>query len=537
MKKVFYKIGLIMFFAIAYLLISNSASNAATAGISASSRSVSAGDSVSINVSVNAIAWNLKVSGSGVSDSIVGGNLDELANKSTSKSYKLNTSTPGTYTVNLSGDVTDASGTTTDVSSSVTVQVSAKSNADSNANTGNTGNTGSTDKKNEEKTTEPTFSTVNQTVYSTTEGINVRSSYSTSSSSVGTLKKGESVTRIGVSNNGWSKVKYNGAIAYISSSLLTTTKPEEEDKSDVKALKSLVISPGTLSPEFNAETTKYTMSVGADVDKLNIEALLEDEKSKLSISGNDSLEMGENTVKIVVTAEDETARTYTIIVTKEEQEQIKLSTLTIKGVELDPKFDPSVYEYTVEVDSSVSKLDIQALCDVENATVEILGNEDLTIGENTITIMVKSEDGKQNVTYQIVVNKTDKTDKAAITQNTTNTDDNMKYIIVGGVLGTILLIIIIVLIVKKVRKNKSDDGIELNFIDDIKKMDEGEDKLDFYKQDSNDNKSKEDYKDDGYIEMNTNSSIKTNKLYNIEDEVDFSDVDKDKKRRKKGIHF
>ena len=148
--------------------------------------------------------------------------------------------------------------------------------------------------------------------------------------------------------------------------------------------------------------------------------------------------------------------------------------------------------------------------------------------------MVKSEDGKQNVTYQIVVNKTD---KAAITQNTTNTDDNMKYIIVGGVLGTILLIIIIVLIVKKVRKNKSDDGIELNFMDDIKKMDEGEDKLDFYKQDSNDNKSKEDYKDDGYIEMNTNSSIKTNKLYNIEDEVDFSDVDKDKKRRKKGKHF
>ena len=194
MKKVFYKIGLIMFFAIAYLLISNSTSNAATAGISASSRSVSAGDSVSINVSVNAIAWNLKVSGSGVSDSIVGGNLDELANKSTSKSYKLNTSTPGTYTVNLSGDVTDASGTTTDVSSSVTVQVSAKSNADSNDNKGNTGNTGSTDKKNEEKTTEPTFSTVNQTVYSTTEGINVRSSYSTSSSSVGTLKKGESVT-------------------------------------------------------------------------------------------------------------------------------------------------------------------------------------------------------------------------------------------------------------------------------------------------------------------------------------------------------
>lgn len=85
MKRIHYKIVTIMLFVGIMLFLNKSISNAGTAGISASSKDVKVGDSVNINVSINAIAWNLKVSGSGVSDTIVGGNLDELANKSTSK--------------------------------------------------------------------------------------------------------------------------------------------------------------------------------------------------------------------------------------------------------------------------------------------------------------------------------------------------------------------------------------------------------------------------------------------------------------------
>lgn len=542
MKKIHYKIVIIMLFVGIMLFFNRSICNAGTAGISASSKDVKVGDSVNINVSINAIAWNLKVSGSGVSDTIVDGNLDELANKSTSKSYKLDTSNPGTYTVSLSGDVTDANGTPSNISDSVTVKVSEKSNTNPSGNgettngggtnNGGASNNNGTTGNNDDKPKEPTFNTVSQTVYATQDGINVRSSYSTSSSSIGKLKKGEEVTRIGVGSNGWSKVNYNGTTAYISSSLLTTTKPEEE-KSTVKALKSLTVEPGTLSPEFDPETTKYTMTVGTDVTKLNINAVVEDEKSKLDISGNEDLELGENIIKLVVTAEDETARTYTITVTKEEQEQLKLDTLSIKGIDLNPSFSSDVYEYTANVDNNITKLDIEAICNIENATIEILGNEDLQDGENTVTIMLKSEDGKQNVTYQIIVKKAVKT--IASSNVSEGSNSNMQYIIVGSILGGILLIIIIVLVVKKIRNNREDDGIELNFMDDIKMMDNNDNELENNKQNEEDNQ--EENREDEYIMMEEQSKTKPNKLYNVEDEVDFSDVEQEPKRRKKGKHF
>lgn len=74
---------------------------------------------------------------------------------------------------------------------------------------------------------EPTFKSVNDTVYAT-KSMNVRSSWSTSSSKIGGLSKNQAVTRTGIGDNGWSRIKYNGQIAYVSTSLITTTKPVED---------------------------------------------------------------------------------------------------------------------------------------------------------------------------------------------------------------------------------------------------------------------------------------------------------------------
>ena len=111
----------------------------------------------------------------------------------------------------------------------------------------------------------------------------------------------------------------------------------------------------------------------------------------------------------------------------------------------------------------------------------------------------------------------------------------MQYIIVGSILGGILLIIIIVLVVKKIRNNREDDGIELNFMDDIKMMDNNDNELENNKQNEEDNQ--EENREDEYIMMEEQSKTKPNKLYNVEDEVDFSDVEQEPKRRKKGKHF
>ena len=74
--------------------------------------------------------------------------------------------------------------------------------------------------------TNPTFTKINETVY-TTAGINVRSSCSTDVDNViGGLAKGAEITRTG-NAGGWSRILYNGKEAYVASRLLTTQKPEE----------------------------------------------------------------------------------------------------------------------------------------------------------------------------------------------------------------------------------------------------------------------------------------------------------------------
>lgn len=92
---------------------------------------------------------------------------------------------------------------------------------------------------------------------------------------------------------------------------------KEEKKSSNASLGSLVISAGTLSPEFSAATKDYTATVDYSCSSLAVTANPADSKASVtSVTGNDSLEVGENTVSVVVTAEDGNTSTYNIVVTR-----------------------------------------------------------------------------------------------------------------------------------------------------------------------------------------------------------------------------
>ena len=69
-----------------------------------------------------------------------------------------------------------------------------------------------------------TYKEVNETVYAKSD-VNIRKGPGTSFEKLDSLAKGKSITRVGIGDNGWSKVKYNDTIAYISSNYLTTEKP------------------------------------------------------------------------------------------------------------------------------------------------------------------------------------------------------------------------------------------------------------------------------------------------------------------------
>ena len=78
-------------------------------------------------------------------------------------------------------------------------------------------------------------------------------------------------------------------------------------------LKKLAIGEGTISPSFSKDKYEYSAEVSGKHSSVTVTATAEDKKAKVSVSGNRNLKEGDNTVKIVVTAEDgKTTKTYTI---------------------------------------------------------------------------------------------------------------------------------------------------------------------------------------------------------------------------------
>lgn len=414
-------------------------SMAADINVSSSKKNISNGESANITIS-SSYTGKVSISVSGGTSS---SSSSEWLEGSFPMTVKANSDNGVKVTVTPVGKMSDSSGNLKNVSGG-SISIAGKSTPkgkDDSTNTKN--NDKKSDNKDNNDTTKPTFKSANDKVYATGD-INIRKSYSADSDKIGTLKAGESVTRTGTSDNGWSKVSYNGGTGYIKTSLLTT---EEPSKASDKALKTLEVTPEGLDPEFDPETTSYTLNVGADVEKLEIKAAPNDEKATVEITGNESLVAGDNAVKITVTAQDGTTRIYTINVKKGEATTLGLSSLKINGYTLSPKFSSNVYEYKINVlDPNITNLDISAVANDENAKVEITGNTNLIKGENAITITVTSEDGKEKVVYQIIVNK----DSDVLV--TTNKKDMIIY---GGiVVGVILIFVIIIIIVKSKKKKK-----------------------------------------------------------------------------------
>lgn len=414
-------------------------SMAADINVSSSKKNISNGESANITIS-SSYTGKVSISVSGGTSS---SSSSEWLEGSFHMTVKANSDNGVKVTVTPVGKMSDSSGNLKNVSGG-SISIAGKSTPkgkDDSTNTKN--NDKKSDNKDNNDTTEPTFKSANDKVYATGD-INIRKSYGADSDKIGTLKAGESVTRTGISDNGWSKVSYNGGTGYIKTSLLTT---EEPSKASDKALKTLEVTPEGLDPEFDPETTSYTLNVGADVEKLEIKAAPNDEKATVEITGNESLVAGDNAVKITVTAQDGTTRIYTINVKKGEATTLGLSSLKINGYTLSPKFSSNVYEYKINVlDPNITNLDISAVANDENAKVEITGNTNLIKGENVITITVTSEDGKEKVVYQIMVNK----DSDVLV--TTNKKDMIIY---GGiVVGVILIFVIIIIIVKSKKKKK-----------------------------------------------------------------------------------
>lgn len=124
------------------------------------------------------------------------------------------------------------------------------------------------------------------------------------------LKDGLNIINVVVTNQGKSQ-EYK----------IKVTKTQNLEMANTN-LENLAIEYAILSPEFNAQITRYNTQVANEISQLSILAIPENEKGKVEILGNNNLNEGNNKIEIKVTAPNGfTQRIYEINVYKRNKQE------------------------------------------------------------------------------------------------------------------------------------------------------------------------------------------------------------------------
>ena len=167
-------------------------------------------------------------------------------------------------------------------------------------------------------------------------------------------------------------------------------------------LSNLTISPGTIN--FNKNTTSYNIDVDSNITSIIVNASAEDAGAKVSGTGTKNLNYGKNTINVVVTAPSGDKKTYTLTVNRKDNRSTNnnLSSLSVSGYTISPKFNSGTTSYSMEVPFKVT----------------IGSNQKkLTAGKNNaIKITVTAENGATK-TYTLNVKRAPDPNKVLSTNN------------------------------------------------------------------------------------------------------------------------
>lgn len=187
----------------------------------------------------------------------------------------------------------------------------------------------------------------------------------------------------------------------------------EPEKSSNNLLKSLLVGDGALKPDFDPNTADYSLTVGNDINALDLQAIAQDNKAKVEISNNENLIVGKNVITITVTAENGAQRIYTVNVIKVDKEpNNKLDDITVSEGELTPKFDPNHTFYDIEVPSNTKEIDVTPKLSNPNSKVHYIvngvsqenGKVKLNEGNNLVQLQIEDENGFVK-SYYLTINR------------------------------------------------------------------------------------------------------------------------------------
>jgi hypothetical protein len=203
--------------------------------------------------------------------------------------------------------------------------------------------------------------------------------------------------------------KYSSGIAVFAAVVLLLAfagcdNPGGGDQSSNADLKSLSVSPGSLSPSFSAAVTEYTVTVPAGTTSITVSAEAAD-TDKAFLSPNSpwevSLDTNSKNAAFLVTAENGTTKTYTVAITRDPvPEAVRLSALTVGGAPIDGFEPANGGPYTVTVPYTQTTVAISGTA-VGSVTVAPVSPVTLEVGPNTVTVTVTS--GSSSGVYTINV--------------------------------------------------------------------------------------------------------------------------------------
>ena len=155
-----------------------------------------------------------------------------------------------------------------------------------------------------------------------------------------------------------------------------------------------------------------TVIVPSGTSAVAVTATPTDPSASVQITGSNNLQKGENTMVVVVTAEDGTSTTYTVTLNVLANDDTSLALFQYDGSDIadGDSFDLAYGTESVEITAEPT---------VETSTVEILGADALVTGRNIVRVQVTAEDASVR-TYRLIFNVA------------ANTDTTLDSITVGG---------------------------------------------------------------------------------------------------------
>ena len=204
------------------------------------------------------------------------------------------------------------------------------------------------------------------------------------------LMVGENILDVVVTSESGNIKKYT---------IIVTRKGEKENR-----LSNIYINDNPVE-NFDKDNNIYDIEVPYETDKVNITADKVSSLSSVEGLGNINLNVGNNTVNIVVTSENGEVNTYTLNITRNEIISALLDDIKVKHYDLSPEFNSEVYEYNLVVDNEITSLDITPILKDKNASYVIKGNSDFLVGMNKVLVEVTSSDGKDKKEYILNVNR------------------------------------------------------------------------------------------------------------------------------------